>query len=147
MASKWDKFSSKFLWLSMMFRANYRLAPSQWETSLHGNANEKQRYRVATSLIGWVQTLNQPWCCITICKSGDVIQNDPWSHGIFQICVGHVSEYYLSLSEQSLRQWERTLPTKIMIEHSHYSESTQSARMEPIPCNILIFLEPSVWWT
>ena len=62
-------------------RADYRFVPSQWETALLCNdvshwlganlqpalvlgarpVNERGRYFVTTSLIGWAQTLNQSW--------------------------------------------------------------------------------------
>ena len=41
-------------------RTDSRLAPSQWETSLL----EKCCYKVTLSLVGWVQTSNQPWTCL-----------------------------------------------------------------------------------
>ena len=68
----------------IMYRADSTLAPSQWETSLQSNAvshwlganpqsadsrlapsNERRRYKITPSLIGWVQILNQP--CIYQC--------------------------------------------------------------------------------
>ena len=70
------------------YRADSRFVPSQWETSLQSNTvshwlganlesalglhptNERRRYKVMSSLIGWAQTWNQP-CTIWIGVSGE----------------------------------------------------------------------------
>ena len=65
----------------IQYKADSRLVPSQWETSLQSNAvshwlgpslesslhpaNERRRYKVTPSLIGWAQASNHP-CNISI---------------------------------------------------------------------------------
>ena len=44
-------------------------------------ANERRRYKVTPSLIGWAQTLNQPWRCY-FCDDGRGVTPSPVGHSL-----------------------------------------------------------------